>query len=255
MVSTLNKPVTRQVGWWAAGIIGLYTIVGFLVLPPVAKHVALKELPKALHREVRIESIRFNPFTLALRVTGFGVNEKESTNLFVGFDELLVDFQLASIFRHAPVLREVRLQAPKVKIFRNEDGSYNFSDLIEQPSPKPPEPAAKGALPRFSLNNIQIFDGQVDFDDHLAAARHEVREINVAVPFLSNLPYAADLYIEPSFRAVVDGSPVVLAGKTKPFRDSLESIVEIDIDHLDIPRFLAYVPAKLSFKIPSGLLD
>ena len=255
IISTLKKPVTRKVGWWAAGIIGLYAIVGFLVLPPVARHVALQELPKALHREVSIESIRFNPFTLALRVNGFGVKEKESTNLFVGFDELLVDFQLASIFRRAPVLREVRLQAPKVKIFRNQDGSYNFSDLIEQPSPKPPEPAAKGAPPRFSLNNIQIFDGQVDFDDHLAAARHEVREINVAVPFLSNLPYAADLYIEPSFRAVVDGSPVVLAGKTKPFRDSLESTVEIDIDHLDIPRFLAYVPAKLSFKIPSGLLD
>jgi hypothetical protein len=255
IVSILKEPITRKVGWWAAGIVGLYAIVGFLVLPPVAKHVALKELPKALHREVSIESIRFNPFTLALRVTGFGVKEKESTNLFVGFDELVADFQLSSIFRRAPVLREVRLRAPEVKIVRNQDGSYNFSDLIEEPSPKPSEPAAKGAPPRFSLNNIQIFEGRVDFDDHPAGTRHEVREIDVAVPFLSNLPYAADAYIEPSFRAVVDGSPVVLAGRTKPFRDSLESTVEIEIDHLDIPRFLPYVPAKLNFKIPSGLLD
>ena len=255
IVSTLKKPLTRKVAWWAVGIVGLYAIVGFLVVPPVTKHVALKELPKALHREVNIDKIRFNPFTLALRVTGFGVKEKESTELFAGFDELLVDFQLASIFRRAPVLREVRLQAPKVKVVRNQDGSYNFSDLIEQPSSKPPEPAAKGAPPRFSLNNIQIFDGRVDFDDRPAAARHEVREINIAVPFLSNLPYAVDTYIEPSFHAIVDGSPVVLVGKTKPFRDSLESTVELDIDHLDIPRFLAYVPAKLGFKIPSGLLD
>jgi uncharacterized protein involved in outer membrane biogenesis len=255
IVSALKNPVTRKVAWWAAGIIGLYAIVGFLVLPPVAKYVALKELPKALHREVSIASIRFNPFTLALRVTGFAVKEKESTDLFVGFDELLVDFQLASIFKRGPVLREIRLQAPKVKIVRNQDGSYNFSDLIEQPSPKPPEPAAKGALPRFSLNNIQIVDGQVDFDDQPAAARHEVRELNVAVPFLSDLPYAVDTYIEPSFHAVVDGSPVFLAGKTKPFEDSLESTIDIDINHLDLPRYLAYVPAKLRFKIPSGLLD
>jgi hypothetical protein len=255
IVSALKKPVTRKVAWWAAGIIGLYAIVGFLVLPPVAKYAALKELPKALHREVSIDSIRFNPFTLALRVTGFAVKEKESTDLFVGFDELLGDFQLASIFRRGPVLREIRLQAPKVKIVRRQDGSYNFSDLIEQPSPKPPEPGPKGAPLRFSLNNIQIVDGQVDFDDQPAAARHAVREINVAVPFLSDLPYAVDTYTEPSFRAVVDGSPVVLAGKTKPFEDSLESTIEIEIDHLDLPRFLAYVPAKLKFKIPSGLLD
>jgi hypothetical protein len=255
IASCLKKPVTRKVAWWAAGIVGLYAIVGFLVLPPVAKYVALKELPKALHREVSIASVRFNPFTLAFRITGFEVKEKESTDLFVGFNELLLDFQLASVFRRAPVLREVRLQAPKVKIVRNQDGSYNFSDLIEQPSPKPPEPAAKGAPPRFSLNNIQILDGQVDFDDRPAAARHEVREINVAVPFLSDLPYAVDKYIEPSFHAIVDGSPVVLTGKTKPFEDSLESTVDIDIDHLDIPRYLAYVPAKLRFKIPSGLLD
>ena len=255
IVSTLKRPFTKKVAWWAAGILGLYTVVGFLVLPPLAKHVALKELPKALHREVRIDSIRFNPFTLALRVAGFAIKEKEGTDLFATFDELLVDFQLASIFRRAPVLREVRLQAPKVKILRNQDGSYNFSDLIEPPSPKPPEPGPKVAPLRFSLNNIQIIDGQVDFDDHPAAARHEVREINVAVPFVSDLPYAVDTYIEPSFRAVVDGSPVVLAGKTKPFQDSLESTVEISIDHLDLPRYLAYVPAKLRFRIPSGLLD
>jgi len=255
IVSKLRNPVTKKVAWWAAGLIGLYAIVGFLVLPPVAKYVALKELPKALHRAVSIDSIRFNPFTLVLRITGFAVKEKESTDVFVGFDELLADFQLSSVFRRAPVLREVRLQAPRIKIVRNQDGSYNFSDLIAEPSPKPPEPAAKGAPPRFSLNNIQIVDGQVDFDDHPAGARHEVREINVAVPFLSDLPYAVDTYIEPSFRAVVDGSPIVLAGKTKPFEDSLESTIEIEIDHLDLPRFLAYVPVKLNFKIPSGFLD
>ena len=255
IVSTVKKPVTKKVAWWTAGILGLYAIVGFLVLPPVAKYAARKELPKALHREVSIDSIRFNPFTLALRVTGFGVKEKESTDLFVGFDELLVDFQLASIFRRAPVLREVRLQAPKVKIVRNQDGSYNFSDLIEQPSPKPPEPAPKGAPPRFSLNNIQIIDGRIDFDDRPEGVRHEVSDINIAVPFLSNLAYGLDKYVEPSFHARVNGTPFVLAGKTKPFQDSLESTVEIDIDHLDLPRYLTYVPAKLRFKIPSGLLD
>jgi hypothetical protein len=255
VLSTLKKPVTRKVAGWAAGILGLYTIVGFLVLPPVAKHVALAELPKVLHREVSIDNIRFNPFTLVLRVSGFAVKEKEGTDLFLGFDELFLNFQLASILRRAPVLREVRLQAPKVKIVRNQDGSYNFSDLIEQPSPQPPEPTAKGGPPRFSLNNIQILDGNVVFDDRPAAARHDVTEINIAVPFLSDLPYAVDKYVQPSFRAVVDGSPVVLTGKTKPFEDSLESAVDINIDHLDIPRYLAYVPAKLGFKIPSGLLD
>ena len=252
--AAVKKPMARKIAWWAAGILAVYTIVGFLVLPPVARHVAVRELGKALHREVSIESIRFNPYTLALRISGFVVKERGSAELFAGFDELLLDFQLASLVRRGPVLREILLKAPKVKIVRNQDGSYNFSDLIEQPSPGP-KPAPMGGPPRFSLNNIQVLDGRVDLEDRPAAVRHEVRDINITVPFISDLPYAVDTYLQPSFRAVVNGAPFTLAGKTKPFQDSLESTVEIDVDHLDFPRYLAYVPTKLGFKIPSGLLD
>jgi hypothetical protein len=254
LAAAVKKPVTRKIAWWVAGILALYTIVGFLVVPPVAKHVAVRELARALGREVAIRSIRFNPYTLALSISGFVVKERGSPELFAGFDELLLDFQLASLVRRAPVLREIRLQSPRVRITRHRDGSYNFSDLIERPS-SGPKPAAKGAPLRFSLNNIQVLDGRIDFDDQPAAVRHEVKEINISLPFLSNLPYAVDTYLQPSFHAVVNGTPFTLAGKTKPFQDSLESTVEINLDHLDLTRYLPYVPTKLGFKIPSVLLD
>jgi hypothetical protein len=252
--SAVNKPVARKIAWSVAGILAVYTIVGFLVLPPVAREMAVIELVKALHREVSIQGMRFNPYTLALRISGFVIKERGSSEVFAAFDELLLDFQLVSLVRRAPVLREIRLQAPQVKITRNSDGSYNFSDLIEQPTPGSKPPATAGP-PRFSLNNIQVLDGRIDFDDRPAGVRHEVRDINVSLPFLSNLPYAVDTYLQPSFRATVNGAPFALAGKTKPFEDSLESTVEIDVDHLDLPRFLAYAPTKLGFRIPSGLLD
>jgi hypothetical protein len=252
--AAVARPLARKIAWWVAGIIVVYTIIGFLVLPPVAKRVAVRELAKVLGREVSIQSIRFNPYTLALNISGFVVKERGSPELFVGFDELLLDFQLASLVRRGPVLREIRLQSPRVRITRHRDGSYNFSDLIARP-PSEPKPAAKAEPLRFSLNNIQVLDGRIDFDDEPAAVRHQVKEINLSLPFLSNLPYAVDTYVQPSFHAVVNGTPFALAGETKPFEDSLESTVEINLDHLDLTRYLPYVPTKLGFKIPSGLLD
>ena len=42
-------------------------------------------------------------------------------------------------------------------------------------------------------------------------------------------------------------------GRTKPFADSLETFIDVDIKDLNIPHYLAYVPVKMNFKIAVGL--
>ena len=49
--------------------------------------------------------------------------------------------------------------------------------------------------------------------------------------------------------------PISIQGKTKPFADSLETSLDINIKDLDIPYYLAYVPMKMNFKIVSAFLD
>ncbi|MBW1789544.1 MAG: hypothetical protein JRK53_23500 [Deltaproteobacteria bacterium] len=52
---------------WVAAFFLLYTVVGFFVAPAVLKSVLTKRLTEQLHREVSIEEIKTNPYSLTLR--------------------------------------------------------------------------------------------------------------------------------------------------------------------------------------------
>ncbi len=232
----------------------VFTIVGFFVLPPILKSILVKKLSENLHREVTISQIKTNPYTLSITVRGFVVKERQSSETFVSFDELFLNLQSLSVLRMALILKEIRLTKPFIRVSRNPDMSYSFSDLMENKEPKPPEKAKPIPL-RFSLNNIRIENGSIDFFDEPNKTKHTVRELNIGIPFLSNTPSYVERFVQPHFSAKINETPYVLQGKTKPFADSQETSFDIDIKDLDIPYYLAYVPMKMNFKIVSAYLD
>jgi hypothetical protein len=56
-------------------------------------------------------------------------------------------------------------------------------------------------------------------------------------------------------RARIDGSPLAIDGKTKPFAASRESEVSLRFDGLDVPRLLSYSPQKLPVTVQAGKLS
>ena len=66
----------RKILIWVAAFFAAYTVTGFFILPYILKAILLKKLPEALHREVSIESIRFNPYNLKLTVRGLSVKKR-----------------------------------------------------------------------------------------------------------------------------------------------------------------------------------
>ena len=247
-----SKPLVRK-GLIAGGIAFLlYTLFGFLALPPILKSVLSKTLSETLHRKAQLREIKINPLALSIAVRGLAISERDSPGTWVSAEEIFANLQLASVIRGGPVLSEVRLSKPTLNVVRLPDGSYNFTDLIDEFTKKP----TKESKPlKYSFNNIQIVDGSIDFDDRPKKTRHEVRGIQVAVPFVSNLSYYVDRYVQPSFAAVVNGDPVALKGKTKPFSESLETAFDVNISGLDIPHYLEYVPLQRDYEIPSAFLD
>src|SRR5512132_1638981 len=109
----------------------LFAITGFLILPPVLKHVLTTKLSAALHRETSISQIKINPFALSATIKGFRLADPGQDTPFVAFDKLYVNADvMTSIFRRALILEEIRLDKPYVGVTHKADGSYNFSDLI-----------------------------------------------------------------------------------------------------------------------------
>ncbi len=234
----------------------LFTLFGFFGLPPIIKSILTQKLSEALHREVTIEQIKINPYVLSLTVRGFFVKDRGSSEKFASFDELYVNLQSLSALKMALVLKEIRLKQPYFNVKRMDETTYNFSDLMEKKQAKPAgKPEEKSKPLMFSLNNIKIENGSIDFWDGPKQTKHTVRELNIGIPFLSNTPTHIKTYVQPAFSAKVNETPYVLQGKTKPFVDSLETTFDINIEHFDVPYYLAYFPLKLNFKIVSAYLD
>jgi hypothetical protein len=236
-------------------LLAAFALLGFFAVPPLAKYYLVKTLGEQLERPVSLQEIRFNPFTLSAQVKGFSVQEKRSSQVFVSFDDLLVNLEYRSLIRLAPVVKQMMLVRPYVHIVRNPDArTYNFSDLMEKFSKPAPAQQTKSTL-RFSLNNILLSEGRIDFEDHPNHARHAMTEMGVKIPFISNLPDVVDVFVQPAFSAHIDGAPFVLKGRTKPFKDTLETTLDVNLEHFDLPRYVEYLPLKLGFQLASGSLD
>jgi len=250
----IKKSVLKKIAIGLLIFFAVFTIVGFFVLPPILKSILTQKLSENLHREATIEDIKFNPYTLSVTVKKLMIKERDRSEPFVSFDELLVNLQTISVYEKGLVLKEIRLKDLYIKVNRNPDESYNFSDLMEK-KPSPPPKEEKGKPFRFSLNNIRIENGSVDFWDGPKNTKHTVRELNINLPFVSNIPYHVDTFSQPSFSVKINETPYALQGQTKPFKDTLETTFDINFENLAIPYYLAYIPIKLNFKILSAYLD
>lgn len=232
----------------------LYAIIGFFVMPLVVRSLLTTQLSEMLHRDVTIQRVSINPFVLTVQIQNGLLTEPIHNIVFVSFDELFMDFEAVSLFKGGPIVREIRLIGPHATVIRHEDLTYNFSDIIErlrQPSTK--EPPSRPFL--FSFNNIQIKEGSITFEGRPKRAGHHVSDLTLAIPFLSNLPHSIEVFVHPAFQASIDGTPITVVGKTKPFSPSRETVVAVDIDHVSLPRYVEYFPVEVGFKLMAGTLD
>jgi uncharacterized protein involved in outer membrane biogenesis len=246
----VRAPRTRKLAIWSVSVIVAIGILGALVAPYILRRVLSDQLTAKLHRQVTIEQIRINPFAMTIAVRGFLMKERASSARAVSFDELHLNVQLLSLFRWSLVVKELRLIKPYINLVRQQDFKYNYQDIIDEFTSGPAGPTL-----RFALNNIQIVDGKIDFDDRPEQTKHSITDIRIGVPFISSLPSDTDIFVKPAFAAVINGTPLDVKGETKPFKDSLESIVHINVDDLQIPKYLEYSPVKFNFTVPTGRID
>lgn len=228
-------------------------------LPEFARHKAEAGLSAALKRSVTIGEIKVFPFRLGIEVRQFAIGQREASDgelpLFA-FDRLYTELSLASLAYRAPVISRLRLTGPRFSVVRRADGKFNFHDLIESgPSATTAGQPDATRIPEFSLANIELFNGEIGFDDRQAGSRHVVREIQVGVPFAGTIGTDEESWVEPHFRARIDDSLFELSGKMKPFADRREATVSFNLKDFDLTRIAAYIPTEHQVKLRSARLD
>ena len=249
----LGTPRLKKGLAWFAALWLVFAVSAYFIAPPLLKSLLTEQLGKALAREVSIGALTVNPMTLSLRVDGLSVKDRTGRDEQFGFGQLYVNLSSFSVAQAGLVLDEIRLQAPRVRLTRLADGQLDISDLLDKWSSPPDQ--GPSPLPRFSLNNIQVSDGQLDLEDRVKGVRHTVSALQFNLPFLSSLPYKADVFVEPSFSATVDGSALAFKGQSKPFAPSHASALEFQLDKLELSRFQPYLPAAWPLRLKSGQLS
>src|SRR5215472_16501962 len=131
-VALRSKPRLLRAAVWIVGILAVFAVVGFFVLPLVVRPAIERNLSTALDRKVTIERLKINPFALSATLDGVSVGERGEG---------------------PPMLT---LTSPTLRLVRNADKTYNFSDLLDRVLAAPPGPP-----PHFSISNIQISDGRI----------------------------------------------------------------------------------------------
>ncbi|WP_238552224.1 DUF748 domain-containing protein [Herminiimonas sp. CN] len=232
-------------------LIGAIGLFAYFALPGILKSQAEQWISDTLHRKTTIGRIEIHPYALAVTVHDFKLMEPEGKIVFAAFDALTVDLSYQSIRRLAPVVQEARLTKPYLHVVRTDAHRYNIDDINEliARQPPPPEPA------RFAVNNIQLEDGRIEFEDKPAKASHTIANLRLGVPFISSLPSQVQIFVEPLLSAMVDGTPLLIKGRARPFAEPKDAVVDLNLDNLDLTRYLEYLPEQVRLKIPSARLD
>ena len=252
-VPVLDSLPPRRRKWarWILGLLLFYTILGFFILPPIIRAVAVKQLSKQLDREVSIAKVKLNPYTLSVTVRGLLIKDKDGQP-FVSWDEVYVNLQLVSFFGHTWVFKEISTTKPFVRVQMNEDRTFNFSDLITKfstnaPSKEPSKPLA------LRIDRL-----------HIAGATASLADLTTRTPFKRVLgPLDVTLV---NFQTDPNNkNPYSFAGTTDAgekfawsgffYLDPLRSQGELSLENLALNKYAPLYQDLVRFQIKDGTVD
>ena len=242
----------RWILWALAGLLVLLAAAGFFAVPPILKSRLEETLSQVLHRKVTVEAVRVNPFAPSVTVRGLSVRERTGDAPFARFDELYANAAWRSIFYLAPVVDEITLVKPQLRLVRNADRTYNFQDLLDEFMARPKSDAP---MPKFAIFNIRLVDGRVDFDDRVEQEKHEVSDLRIGVPFLSSLPADAEINVAPELSMMVNGALLSLTGEALPFQGTHTAVLNLDVHSVNLTRLTDYLPFQPRAKLTDAVLD
>lgn len=250
--------------WWkwptasALSIFIIYLVAGYFLFPYLLTSVFADRLAKQIGRPVTIANAGFNPFTLSLALDNTIIgpsldNPKDQVDPIFSFGKLDINFEAVSLLKRGVICKQVNADKLFLHLVRHPDSTYNVAEIFKTEREK--LPAMFGSSILFSLNNISLNNSRLVFDDRPAGKTHTIEEISLALPAFSNFSYKAKQYIHPQFSAKINGSPIEMTGETSVEAGTLSAHLALQLKDLNLPSYLAYLPAKFDFSVTKGRAD
>ncbi len=161
----LIKIAGLSTGIVVALLVGLTILVKVLISPELVKKTVLPKISAAINRQVSLGDVSVSIFS-GIRLHDLVVQDREGSEPFVKADAIRLEYRFWPLLRKRVEISQIRLESPLVRVVRNGDASFNFSDLLvtKQRPTQPAEPKAKDPID-LSVSEVVISDGRLIFDD------------------------------------------------------------------------------------------
>ena len=165
---------------------------------------------------------------------------------------IYINAEMESLLRLAPVAGAIQIDEPVLSLTHLGDGRLDIDDILERL--RTPADKSTGEPLQFALYNLRLTDGRLDFTDRSLQKTHELRELNVSVPFLSNLQSKREIKTSPRLAFKLGGSGFYTAAEATPFAETRKTDASIKLSDFDLRPYLGYLPASLPFRLQGALL-
>lgn len=246
-----------KTGRWISGLAALLLlsmVLSWLLVPGWLKTLMIEQTQQHTGRKLELDQLSFSPLQLAVTAEGVRLFEADQKSTALSLRKVKLNLSVTSLFHRAAVIDEILLEQPEIFLVREsagEAGVYNFSDILNKLAAQPKSDAET----RFAISNIQIQGGRIQLNDRVLNKQFVLSDIAIGVPFVSNFPKAIDSFVEPKFQAKLNGAPIDLKARAKPFTKDLDTSLAIDLHALDLAQLVPYLPVALPVQLNSALLD
>ena len=245
----------RRIAWGVMGVLALWALA-WLAVPPLLKRSLEQSASAALGRSVQVGRVEFSPWSLELTLHDLSVAQADGGAPQLQVRRIYIDAELQSLLRLAPVVDAVQVDEPQLRISHLGGGRYDVDDIFARlRAPAATEPTQPTQPQRFALHNLVLRGGSVDYTDAAVQRTHTVRELNLGIPFLSNLPSYREVTVQPQLAFVLNGSRFDTAAQGTPFTQTRKTDASVRVTGFDLAPYLRYLPAGLPVKLQAAVLD
>ena len=238
----------------ALGLVLLYTLVGFFLIPYLITAYAIPAVAEKLKRPVLVKEVELNPFTLSLRVTGLEIREADQSAL-LGFDEFFINIQASSLIRRAYVFDTIRLTVPYVSARVFKDGRMNLAELVppdggSQPAPPPQAEQTPAEIPAIEIGEFEIVQGVVEFRDESKPKPYalDIVPIHIVLKNFHTKPGGDNSY---SFTAEL-GKDETLSWAGTVSLEPIQSSGKFSLSGVKLPGLWQYLHDRFRFDVTDG---
>ena len=247
-----NNKWARRAAWTLGGVAALWAI-SWLAVPPLLKHYAQKIASEKLGRSVTLGAVDFRPWSLALTLSDLAIATADGKADQLRIKRLYIDSELQSLLRLAPVVDAITVDEPVARLTHTGEGRYDIDDILQRLAPPADQPPGEPA--RFALYNLALNGGSLDFTDQTVGKTHTLRDVRLAVPFLSNLESKREVHTEPQLAFKLNGSAFDSAGQTTPFAQTRKTDATVKLQAMDLTPYLGYIPASVPVRLLAAVVD